>query len=334
MSRIFMDGFESGDSNLWTTKYVTGVVASSAMVGAYYLDLYAGTAMSAYVSKYLSSSYSELYVAFKYKALSLDNTSIISFKDSAGTALATFKLNGTTGRIESHLGISTGTLLATGTTAIVAGTVYLIEIRYKPLNSNGIIQVKVNGGAFEIDYSGDTTNGLEYVQEIIFGRAPGDSTNSYAYLDDVVVDDASWIGSTSIQGLAVTGAGATTQFDPSAGNNYQCVDEIPASDADYISTNVPDEIDTYACGNLTGTINSVKAVQVQARCMQEGSPAVPKIQLVTRPSDTDRVSASKTVQTFAPGVVSNIWELNPDDSAAWSEADVNGMEIGVKAVAS
>jgi hypothetical protein len=68
--------------------------------------------------------------------------------------------------------------------------------------------------------------------------------------------------------------------------------------------------------------------------MQEGSPAVPKIQLVTRPVSTDRVSASKDVQTFAPKSVFNIWELNPEDSAAWAEADVNGMEIGVKAVAS
>jgi hypothetical protein len=39
------------------------------------------------------------------------------------------------------------------------------------------------------------------------------------------------------------------------------------------------------------------------------------------------------VPTFAAASVFNIWNTNPDDSAAWESADVNGMEIGVKAVA-
>jgi hypothetical protein len=160
------------------------------------------------------------------------------------------------------------------------------------------------------------------------------SATSNIYWDDIILDDANWIGPTSIQGLVPTGAGATTGFTPSTGANYAAVDEVPASDADYVYTNTPNVVDTYALGNLTGTINSVKAVQVQARCMQEGSPAVPKVQLVTRPASTDRVSASKSVQTFVPKSVFNIWELNPEDSAAWEQADVDGMEIGIKAVAS
>jgi hypothetical protein len=118
------------------------------------------------------------------------------------------------------------------------------------------------------------------------------------------------------------------------GGNSFCVEEIPPSDADYIYTNTPNVVDTYVCGDLTGTINSVKAVQVQARCMIEGDTDVPKLQLVTRPASTDRVSESKDVTTFMPKSVFNVWNTNPEDSQPWEAADVNGMEIGVKAVAS
>jgi hypothetical protein len=97
----------------------------------------------------------------------------------------------------------------------------------------------------------------------------GNNPQINMWIDDVIFDDSTWVGPSSIQGLVPTGAGATTQFDPSTGSNYACVDEVPASDTDYIYTNTANDVDTYACGNLTGTINSVKAVQVQARCMQE-----------------------------------------------------------------
>jgi len=52
-------------------------------------------------------------------------------------------------------------------------------------------------------------------------------------IDNLIVDNAGWIGQTRIQGLAVSGAGTTTQFDPSTGSNYECVNEVPYSDTDY-----------------------------------------------------------------------------------------------------
>jgi len=328
MSRIFMDGFESGSMDLWSSS--AGVTLNSSLAGrsgAYCADL---TTNPAYMIINVPSD-DEYYLAFKYYESATNYNAIVSFYENATKHAYLYRYLSAS---DIYLVEAAGTtIVATGPGAFPISTWVSIEVYIKIANSGGRCIVKINGITC-IDYTGDLQNGgTGIINSIRFGFV-AINQYGYCYLDDVIIDNANWIGSTSIQGLAVTGAGNSAQFDPSTGNNYACVDEIPPSDADYISTNVPNEIDTYACGDLTGTINSVKAVQVQARCVQEGSPAVPKIQLVTRPTSTDRVSASKSVQTFAPGVVSNIWELNPDDSAAWESADVNGMEIGVKAVAS
>lgn len=331
MSRIFMDGFESGNFGLWSSIHPNATINNSlsGRTGNYCLNF---SNASHYITKILPSD-DEYYFSMKLNFTDMSSLKgIINLYEGAILHLQIYA---------SQLGVinikKAGSVLANSSVGVFTSvTWYLIEFYVKIADTEGRCVVKVNGITY-IDFTGDTRNAgtSGVINSIKIGYDITDeAVYSYYYLDDVIIDDANWIGSSSIQGLAVTGAGTTTQFDPSTGSNYACVDEIPPSDADYISTNVANEIDTYACGNLTGTINSVKAVQVQARCMQEGSPAVPKIQLVTRPTSTDRVSASKSVQTFAPGVASNIWELNPDDSAAWEAADVNGMEIGVKAVAS
>jgi hypothetical protein len=52
-----------------------------------------------------------------------------------------------------------------------------------------------------------------------------------------------------------------------------------------------------------------------------------------RPASTDRLAAFKTsIFPISPASFQSIWELNPEDSQPWEEADINGMEAGIKAV--
>jgi hypothetical protein len=330
MSRIFMDGFESGGLDLFSSSSSAFVIAArTGFSGNYCLDL---SGASDWITLSVAEG-TEYYIAFKWEFAGIGtNCNLVSF------------YNGATFLGSAHINTGGGVTLRGGATILQEsslgslvgnGILYLIEVHYKLADAGGAFEIKINGVSV-VSFSGDTKIvAPTTVTGMRFGNDSADySKYSFCYIDDLIIDDANWIGPTSIQGLAPTGAGATTGFTPSTGSNYACVDETPPSDIDFVYTNTPNVVDTYALGNLTGTINSIKAVQVQARCMQEGSPATTKIQLVTRPASTDRVSASKTVQTFAPKSVFNIWELNPEDSAAWEEADVNGMEIGVKAVAS
>jgi len=328
MARVFIEGWESGGLENWDlNSSCTVVAAQEGMTGSYCLE---ATGINDYCYKNLLSSYASLYFAFKYRPTS-DGASqcILHLFDSGGTAIASIIRNKTSHFLEARRGAYNGTLLATGTSALSAGVTYLIEVYYAPLNTGGSIQVKVNGNAVEINYSGDTTNGLENIQRVSLGQ-PSDSM---FYMDDLVIDDASWIGNTKIQGIVPTGVGTTTQWDPSAGSNYACVDEKPYSDTDYVSTNVTDEIDTYAAGDLSGSVASIKCVQIQARCSKDGVPTPTQLQLAVRSGGTNYFSSSKTVPTVFGVPAWAIWEDNPADSADWEEADVNAMEIGMKAVA-
>ncbi len=330
MARIFIDGFESGGLENWNSKSAgAGVTAAGGgMSGSYCLDI-DGT--YEYVFKILPATKTTLYVAFKYSSQStVGGGTIIQFLDSAGTEILCVIRNTTSGYLEIRRGNRSGTLLDTGTTYIAVNTTWLIEVYYVPLNSGGAVQLKVNNNPVEAEFSGDTTGGEELINSVRFGDT---GTYSRCYIDDIVIDDADWIGPTRIQGLVPTGAGTTTQWDPSAGSNYACVDERPASDSDYVSTNVTDEIDTYATGDMTGTIDSIKCVQIQARCGKDGVPTPTQLQLAVRSGGTNYFSASKAVPSVFGVPVWAIWEDNPADSADWEEADVNAMEIGIKAAA-
>ena len=62
--------------------------------------------------------------------------------------------------------------MATGAIAVNVGTPVLIEVHYKPHNTEGVFQVKV-GGILDIDFTGDTTDGATAIDGIrVGGTAP------------------------------------------------------------------------------------------------------------------------------------------------------------------
>lgn len=319
MARIWVDGFENGDvSQYYPTAFttITSVSGDINWSGTYFLRLYG------YLYKELISSLPEVFVKFRYKTASYQG--FLVFKDSSNASLLTISTN-STGKIVAHSGYYS-TAIATSSLSIEKNKVYLFEIRYKPLNSGGVVQIKIDGSLF-IDFAGDTTSGLESVKFIAL-----ESQSDYGYFDDYVIDDANWIGNTKIQAIVPTGAGNSSQWTPSTGSNYACVDERPSSDADFVSTNTVNNIDTYAFGDMTGLIGSIKSISAMARCGYSGIPVPKNIKLVTRIAGTDYVGDDR----FVPMSFANLyqlWENNPATSSEWSESIINGSEFGIKAVA-
>jgi hypothetical protein len=327
MARVFLDGFEAGDLKLW--NLVVGAYLSSGvagMDGTYCLNC--DGFGDYYAHKYLAAA-SEYYLAFRYRGSSAQYASSMCYFFNGTTQLARLRRNPSSGFLEIRRGTGYGTVLATGAIAVNVGTPVLIEVHYKPHNTEGVFQVKV-GGILDIDFTGDTTDGATAIDAIRLG---GDSGYySSCWFDNVVIDNAAWPGNTKIQAIKPTGAGNSTQWTPSAGGNYQCVDEVPPSESDFVSTNTIGHLDLYAAGDLVGTIGSVKCVQVQALAKAEGSPSPHNLQLAVRTNGADYFSDDKAVPSSSTQL-SSLWEANPATSAPWQEAEVNAMEIGAKAVA-
>jgi hypothetical protein len=310
-NRLFFDGFELGYS-----LFDSGMAVTTDPV---FDGNYAGVSTSAVKAGF---SFSEVWGAFRIRKEADPVAYLLTFRIS-GSIVATMQIN-SGGNLEVRRGSTAGTLLGTGTTVLSDDTWYLVEYHYKADDSAGRWEVKVNGGAAEIDYTGDTTSGGTTINEVLL------CSSSAVYYDNFIMDGTTWIGDTRIQGLPVTGAGNSTQWTPSTGNNWDCVDEIPASDTDYVSTNTNDQIDLYTLEDLTGSIASVKAVQVAARAQKEGSPTPQQIALLVRTGSTDYASGDKALTTAIAGHA-NIWNTNPNTSAAWASSEVNGLQIGIKA---
>lgn len=328
MARIFIDGFESGGADLWDSLSGSVVAARTGHSGSYCLNL---SSLTNYIQRAVPAD-DEYYFAFKYEPVGGDSTSLSVLALYAGsTLLVQVRRLATTGYLAAYRG-TTKIAEAASKPVLVSGGIRLIEIRVKIHDTEGLAQVKVDG-EMVIDFSGDTKPGTDtQIKLLRLGYA---ETNYYgnAYYDDFIIDDADWIGNTKIQAILPNAAGNATHWDPSAGDNYACVDERPASDTDYVSTNTADEIDLYAASNLSGSIGSVKCVQLQARCAYEGSPTPTHLQLGLRSGGANYFSANKTPPASFGQSVYALWDTNPADSEAWEGADVNALEIGFKATA-
>jgi hypothetical protein len=319
MARVFIDGFESKSLDLWDS-YSGGwtFVTSNPIDGAYHI-----VGNMSYAIKNLPAALSEVWVGFRFKADSLTIGTLFEFRNGS-TVVGTIKENNTVFQVLR----GTSTVLATGTTMISLYQPVLVEARFKPADSGGVFQLKVNG-VLDIDFSGDTTDGPTTIDNIRI-YCP---TNNGSHFDNIVIDDAEFPGNTKIQALRPNGAGNSTQWTPSAGNNWDCVDEVPASDSDYVATNTLDAVDLYSASDLPAEAYSVKCVQVQARAYKEGNALnVQNLQLACRTHDTNYFSSNKALTTSAKSHA-NIWQANPNTAEPWTISEVNAMEIGVKAVA-
>jgi hypothetical protein len=205
--------------------------------------------------------------------------------------------------------------------------VHLVEVYYKISDTVGTITVKLDGVEV-MDFDGDTNySGTARFDAVYFGQT--DDGYVSGYVDDVVFDDSTWPGDTRIQAIKATGDVTTTEWTPSTGANWNCIDETPASSSDYVTVNANDKIDLYTLANLVGNISSVVCVQVQASAKYEGSPTPTKLALVARSGGTNYTSSDITMTTALTEYV-NLWTQNPDGPAAWDETNVNALAIGIK----
>lgn len=327
MARIFLDGFEGGDLSQFGANSGAAIVSTSGlnMDGNYCLDL----VTEAYAYLLLPTPEDdEIYMSFLYRPLSAKGStwgSAIMSLYSGATLVARILKPAGFGNISAYAG---ETLLSTTARAFTGGTTFLVEWYYKIADSGGRCVVKVDGIIW-MDFTGDTNvaapttfNSLQVGTDSL--------SDADAHYDNIILDDANWIGKRNIASNIANGAGATTQLTPSTGANYSCVDEVPPSATDYVSGNTNDLVDTYSVAAIPGTVAYITAFQVQANVVKTGTPTPQNVQLALRSGGTNYFSTSKAVPTTA-AIVAGIWELDPATSAAFVVGATR--EIGVKLVA-
>lgn len=218
-----------------------------------------------------------------------------------------------------------------------------LEIKIVIHDTTGSVTIKVDGLTV-ISYTGIDTKqsaaGTKW-SSVSFTSA----SNGSLCVDDIYILDTSgatcndFLGDVQIIGLlpqtdAVGGGGANADFTPSTGSDHGAVvDDVgPNGDTDYLSSDTVDHVDTWDFPALgyTGVIKAV-AMNLVGKKENAGTRVIAAVTCPdSSPAGTNYVHGTDKYLATDYLNKQSIWELNPEDSAAWEVADVDGAEFGVK----
>lgn len=231
---------------------------------------------------------------------------------------------------------TTANILATSVESLSQGVWHQLELKVKIDNTVGTVELRLNGNTTPII----TATGLDtqqtanaFVNDIRF-TTDGNGTPDFDIDDIIFWDDTgaaphnNFLGDARIETLQPTGAGNTTQWAVTgAASNFQAVDDTtPNDDTDYVSENVSGEKDTYATGNVTGTVDTIYAVQTNL-LMKKSDAGTADVQHVVRSNAVDYLSAAKTPGT-SYAYSTELWLTDPDTDVAWTQSAVDAAEYG------
>lgn len=194
------------------------------------------------------------------------------------------------------------------------------------VGDSGTLQIKIDG-VLDIDYSGDTKPGTS---ETITGFYWGGNINANYFLDDIAIGTGGWPGDIRYEAIVPTADTATDQWTPSTGSDaWEMVNEVPYSDTDYISTTTSGHRTLMDLGDFTGTNKEIVAVINWVRAWKSDAIS-DQLKLLLKSGSTEVNEIFDLLTTVAYKY--KIYNTNPDDSAAWEDADIDALQIGVESI--
>jgi hypothetical protein len=291
----------------------------------------------------LPASYTTLGIGFalRFSAIMLTATigQHIFFRFAEGATAHMEICNGVGSRLAVRR--AGATQLGSDTAPLMAAQWYYVEFKTAIHDTTGTVEVRVHGPGFTpggevvINLTNqDTRNAATGVINRLYAYVEA-GTSSDVRIQDVVVWDTSgsvnntFMGDVRVACLFPSGAGNSAQFTPLSSTNVSNVDEQDADeDTTYNSSTTPGNKDTFAVTDLPGAAASIKAVQqiVRARKTDAGARTLKQ---VVRRGGTDYEGATVNLGD-AYAYFTEVLELDPSTSAAWTESNFNGAEFGYK----
>lgn len=332
MTLLHFDGFDLGD---WAARYSTSGSSFSVNTST---RLGSGRCVQTSGSSTLTvpiAAASDVYVGFAFSRAS-GTASTSSFLALFGDAGATMHMNLAWSNPSTLTARRGSTVVASASVPEPAGAWVYIEMWATVADAGGRCVVKIDG-ATVIDFTGDTKNGgtATTIDRVTIGNQPG-GTAFNAFYDDFYICDSSgsaphntFLGPVRVFTLAPSGAGTDTAMTPSAGSNFQCVDEQPYSATDYV-TGSTGQRDTYTMGDLPASPGTIFAAQTVAIAKKTDAGAL-SLKTAVRSGGTLYTGTATALGT-ADGTVRTVRTTDPATGAAWTTAGVNAAEAGAEVV--
>jgi hypothetical protein len=314
MAIEFHSGFETGSTVEWSTVDGSPTVGTSPKKSGSYAMRCNTTAATAYVGV---AAYPYRWSVWVYVG-SLPNVSCAINGIYTGNDTVNIETDG-------HVKVfyAAGGLAGTSTTILQVGRWYRICFA---LNNVDAGKLYING-TLEITVA----SGLQNVT----GREVGVETSSTVDLsfDDWVDDygtDQTDIGDIRTANALPNAAGDLTQFTPSTGSNYTCVNELPSSDTKYVS-HAPTATDLYNIQDNTDLSISNYTIQAVTILMRAKYTTAATGYFDVKDNGTEYTTA--ITLTSSAAWYSLLYTTMPNGGAAWTNARFNAFQIGAKVTA-
>lgn len=342
------DGQRTYDSSKWDglTRSVTWAAAPSGQTGTWF-QMGTGTG-----SRWADVNYTGDTLILGYRVeLPATNTN-----PGVARALAEFgELTGGTytrhvyiyldssGNIEVRRGGDGGTVIATGSVPLPYGSgCRYLEFKVKVHDSAGTVEVRLDETTILLNATGlDTRNGgtakCNWLK--VQGQAAGGNMLTWKFrdvyicgTDGSVNNDFRGVTKTGVK--TVSGAGNSAQFTPSAGSNYQNVDDGTTVDNDttYNGSSTVNHVDTFALTS-SGLVSGAVIIGTQTNVILRKDDVDPRsAATVIRRSSTDY---PQTTLSLGTTFVLNreIQENDPSTAVPWTQSGLDAAELGYKVIA-
>ena len=209
---------------------------------------------------------------------------------------------------------------------------YYIEINALIHNSTGDSDVHVDGSQVMSDTGVDTQNGgTAQVDNIELAGASTIDTrfDDIYFLDDSGSDNVGLLGDCRVETVFPDADGNETDLTPSAGNNWENVDDglTPDDDSTYNHSATATDRDLYGFAALTGSIGTIFGVDAKMLVRKEDA-GFREVRVIGRSNVTEVESADFTLGVDY-AYKNHIFENDPDGGTDWDEAAVNAAEFGI-----
>ena len=291
------------------------------------------------MSKVLPSTYASvvLGIGFRYDIrppFSGGTTAglpLLTLASSAGSVIASVSTNSSSRLQVTNNG---GTVIATGTTVIAMSTWYYVELKLIT-GTSGSCELHLNGVSGEI---GSTVGNFGTTAIGRFQLTTGTNSPVPTY-DDWYLQDLTgsspqndFLGDVVVETLFPNADGTHQDWTPNpAGTHFNKVNEtIPDGDTTFVSDLNAGDIDSYHVGSLAALSGNVYGVVTNLYARKDDATGR-QIAPVIREAGADHIGTTTGGITTSYLFYRQVWQNDPL-GAAWTIANVNGSEYGVKEV--
>ncbi len=235
-------------------------------------------------------------------------------------------------RAEGDGGITLGTS-AVG--LIVPNVWHYVELQVsRAVAPSGVFKVYVNG-TLVLDVTGDTQ---ESTASGAFHIGAVGTADALHYFDDVYISsDASALpsvyGDVKIETLLPDGDTAQADWTPLSGTGFSNIDDALGTNGDgdttYISDTTLNNKSEFDLGNLSETPTTIAAVSHSSRHSKTDSGTIEYTPYIDS-AGTESAGTATAPADGAYGMVSDVYELDPNTAAAWTTSGVNALKSGVE----